>query len=79
MSTKWPHMLPLERVARKYAQDKDGFNVRGKGVDGKLMKSGDVSLEFDPPPKMPVIMTLLMDDAEFSARADLLFDSTRDL
>jgi len=43
------------------------------------MKSGDVSLEFDPPPKVPVIITLLMDDAEFSARADLLFDSTRDL
>ena len=43
------------------------------------MTSGNVSLEFDLPPKVPVISILLMDNAEFSARADLLFDSTCDL
>jgi Domain of unknown function (DUF3786) len=79
MSTKWSHTLPLDRVARKYAQDRDDFIVRGKAAGCKLMKSGNVSLKFDPPPKVPIIITLLMNNAEFSARADLLFDSTIDL
>jgi Domain of unknown function (DUF3786) len=53
--------------------------VRGKDLGGTLMKSGDVSLKFDLPQKIPAIIIRLMEDAEFSARADLLFDSTCDL
>ncbi len=74
--TKGSHTLPLEKVAKKYGKDKDGYIEKGKRFGAELVTMGDVSLRFFPLPRIPVILTLWLEDEEFPARADLLFDST---
>lgn len=70
------HILPLDRIAEKYGNDKAGFIQRGKGLGGKILSYGDVSVELLPMPRIPVTLILWLSDDEFFARADLLFDST---
>ncbi|MGE5172279.1 MAG: DUF3786 domain-containing protein [Betaproteobacteria bacterium] len=77
--TKGSHILPLEKVAEKYGKDKDGYEERGKRLGAELVMMGDVSLRLLPLPRIPVILTLWLEDEEFPARVDLLFDSTCDL
>lgn len=74
--TKGSHVLPLERVANKYGRDKEGFLTRGGELGGEPAGYSDASLRLYPLPRVPVVMTLWLEDEEFPARADLLFDST---
>jgi hypothetical protein len=73
------HALPLDAIANKYGKDKEGFIQRGVTLDGKIVKTGDAALCFSPLPRIPVTLTLWLEDDEFPARADLLFDSTCEL
>jgi len=73
------HVLPMNRIAEKYAGDKEGFIRRGCELGGRPMQYGDASIELMPFPRMPVTMILWLEDEEFPARADLFFDSTCDL
>jgi hypothetical protein len=70
------HMLPLDKVAEKYGNDKEGFITRGKELTGRLLGYGDASFELLPLPRMPVTLILWLTDEEFPARLDILFDST---
>ncbi len=70
------HVLPLDSVANKYGRDKDGFLRRGAELGGEPMRHGDASLRLYPLPRVPVVVALWLEDEEFPARADLLFDST---
>jgi hypothetical protein len=70
------HVLPLEAVAKKYAQDRGGFKDRGRNYGGKLVEYGDAAIEFPAFPKIPVTVILWLADEEWESRADLLFDST---
>jgi len=70
------HVLPLERIAEKYGNDKAGFIEKGKNLNGEIMNFGDASVELLPFPHIPVTLILWLSDEEFPARADLLFDST---
>ncbi len=74
--TKGSHILPLEKVAEKYGKDKDGYIEKGKRLGAELAIMGDVSLRLFPLPRIPVILTLWLEDEEFPARVNLLFDST---
>lgn len=74
--TKGSHILPLEALARKYGKNREGFIEKAKSLGGELEKSGDASLRLYPLPRIPVVLTLWLEDDEFPARADLLFDST---
>ena len=40
------------------------------------MKYGDASLRLYPLPRVPVVMTLWLEDEEFPPRVDLFFDTT---
>lgn len=73
---KGTHMLPLDVVARKYSKDKDGFIRKGMNLGGERVKFGDASVRLYPLPRIPVTLTLWLEDEEFPARTDLLFDST---
>jgi len=73
------HVLPLDRVANKYGKDKDGLIRKGASLGGELMNYGDASLRLYPLPRIPVVLTLWVEDDEFPARADLFFDSTCDM
>jgi len=70
------HVLPLDKIAEKYGNDKAGFIEKSKNLGGKIVNYGDASIEFLPFPRIPVTLILWLSDDEFPARADLLFDST---
>ncbi len=79
--TKGSHILPLDRIAAAYGKDREAFLARGKRLGAELprVRLGDVSIQLAPLPRIPVIVTLWLEDEEFPAKADLLFDSTCDL
>lgn len=77
--TKGSHVLPLEPLAGKYGRNKQGFIDKGKNLGGELVSLGDAALRLFPLPRVPVVLSLWLEDDEFPARADLLFDSTCDL
>lgn len=70
------HLIPLERLAEKYKNSKQGFIERGSPLGARILDMADASIELLPLPKVPVTLILWMEDEEFPARADLLFDST---
>jgi hypothetical protein len=74
--TRGSHVLPLDNVANKYGKNREGFLEKGKSLGGELMAYGDASLRLTPLPRIPVTLTLWLEDDEFPARLDLLFDST---
>ena len=69
-------MLPLDKIAERYGNDRTGFIEKGKNLNGNIMNYGDASVELLPLPRIPVTLILWLSDDEFPARADLLFDST---
>jgi Domain of unknown function (DUF3786) len=77
--TKGSHVLPLEPLAGKYGKDREGFIGKGLSLGGELVNLGDAALRLFPLPRVPVVLSLWLEDEEFPARADLLFDSTCDL
>lgn len=70
------HVLPLEKIAEKYGRDREGFLKRGDELRGERLGHGDASMKLSPLPRVPVVLILWMEDDEFPARADLLFDSS---
>ncbi len=74
--TRGSHVLPLDRLARKFGKDKEGFLMKGTSLGGEPLKYGDASVRLYPFPRVPAILTLWLEDEEFPARADLMFDST---
>jgi len=75
--TTGSHRLPLDLVAGKYGRDKQAFIEKGSQLGGELvMMQGDASIKFFPLPRIPVILSLWLEDEEFPSHADLLFDST---
>lgn len=70
------HILPLDRVAEKYATDREGFLSKGRELGGATQGYGDASVKLLPLPRVPVVEILWVADEEFPASADLLFDSS---
>jgi hypothetical protein len=77
--TRGSHILPLDGLAKKYGKDRTGFLEKGTRLGGELVKTGDASIKLYPLPRIPVVLTLWLEDEEFPAGADLFFDSTCDL
>lgn len=73
---KGSHLLPLDKVAEKYGNDRKGFTTKGREFSGRILDYGDTSFEFLPLPSIPVTLILWLSEEEFPARTDLLFDST---
>jgi hypothetical protein len=70
------HVLPLDKVAEKYGNDREGFLKRGEDLGGERLGYGDASVKVLPLPRVAVILILWAADDEFPARFDLLFDSS---
>ncbi len=70
------HVLPLNKVAEKYGNDRQGFLKRGEYLGGERLGYGDASIKLLPLPRVSVVLILWTADDEFPARADLLFDSS---
>jgi len=74
--TRGSHALPLDAVATKYARDKMGFLEKSRDLGGEPVRFGDAAVRFYPLPRVPVQLSLWLEDEEFPARLDLLLDST---
>jgi hypothetical protein len=71
------HVLPLERIAERFARDREGFLRLGRAYGAEeIPGSGDACLRFYPLPRVPVTLLLWLEDEEFPPRVDLFFDST---
>ncbi|MHB8846293.1 MAG: DUF3786 domain-containing protein [Nitrospirota bacterium] len=77
--TRGSHVLPLDQLAAKYGKDKERFIQKGISLGGELEQLGDAAIRLYPLPRVPVVLSLWLEDEEFAARADLFFDSTCDL
>jgi hypothetical protein len=70
------HVLPCDRVARKYSNNTRGFLTKGKNLGGEQLQYGDASVRLFPFPRVPVVIILWQKDEEFPERVDVLFDVT---
>jgi hypothetical protein len=70
------YLLPLNEIEEKYGRDREAFLKRGKEFGAELIDYGDVAIRLFPLPRIPVSILLWLEDEEFPARADLLFDSS---
>jgi len=73
---KGSHVLPLDRVAERYRNDKEGFLRTGLDHGGEEVQLADAAVRLAPLPRLPVTVMLWLADEEFPARAGILFDST---
>jgi hypothetical protein len=70
------HVLPLDSLAKRYAEDKQAFLKRGEELCANAVEYGDAAIRLLPLPKIPATLVLWLRDEEFPARADLLLDSS---
>jgi hypothetical protein len=73
------HVLPLDKLAQRYARDEEGFIKKAKALGGEPASFGDASAVLFPINGLPVNIILWLEDDEFPARADLLLDSAWEL
>lgn len=73
------HILPLDGLAKRYGEDRRSFLKKGDELCAEVLNYGDASVRLLPMPKIPVTLILWLQDEEFPARADLLFDSSCEL
>jgi len=73
------HVLPLEKLAERYAADKEGFLKKAQALGAVPGAFGDASALFYPINGLPAQLILWLRDEEFPARADLLLDSAWEL
>jgi hypothetical protein len=74
--SKGTHVLPLEKIIRKFENDLSGFLNTGESLGGIRLEYGDASLKLMPFPRVPVTIILWAGDDEFPAQGSLLFDSS---
>ncbi len=74
--SKGTHVLPLERISKKYNKNIEGFHLRGRELCCEQLEYGDASIKLLPLPRIPVTLIFWKGDKEFPPRTDLLFDST---
>lgn len=73
---KGSHVLPLDKLAERYGNDREGFLKAGAAAGGESVRLADAAVRLAPLPRVPVTVTLWLGDEEFPARAGMLFDST---
>ncbi|MCI4624450.1 MAG: DUF3786 domain-containing protein [Candidatus Magnetoovum sp. WYHC-5] len=70
------HVLPLHKLANVYGNNKEGFLKKGQMLGGSILTYGDCSIGISPFPRIYMALILWLQDDEFPARADLLFDKS---
>ena len=71
-----PHSLPEIPLMERFGKDREGFLKIGESLGGKRSEYGDASLEFLMLPRIPMICVLWIEDDEFPARVNYLFDAS---
>ncbi len=73
---KGSHTLPLDAVAKRYGNNKEGFIEKSKLYGGMPVKFGDIAFELKPMPRILTTIIIWLEDEEFPPRIDMLFDSS---
>ena len=73
---KGSHVLPLPALESRFGRDKNGFIAKSNSFKGIQQSLGDIAFTFYPLPRIPTTFILWLEDEEFPARMDFLFDST---
>ncbi len=70
------HILPLDKIADLFNNDKDAFIKKGQELGGSQIEYGDISLRLFPFPRVPIVLIVWSSDDEFPPKSSLLFDSS---
>lgn len=73
------HLLPLEPIAARFADDPAGFLDQAARFGGEPRAYGDAAAELLPFPRIPITLILWLEDDEYAARTYLLFDEICEL
>lgn len=71
-----PHSLPEIPIMQRFGKDREGFIKIGENLGGKRSEYGDASMEFLVLPRIPMVCVLWIEDDEFPARVNYLFDAS---
>ena len=74
--TRGTHILPLDKIADLFNNDKEAFLKKGRKLGGSEIEYGDMSIRLFPFPRIPVVLIVWSGDDEFPPRSSLLFDSS---
>ncbi len=72
------HGLELDVLVKAFGNEPERFKEAGISLGGKVMGMGDVSIQLQVLPRVPITYVLWASDEEFPARMSVLFDSTAD-
>jgi hypothetical protein len=72
------HELPLAGLAERFGSSREEFGARARALGGERVQFGDEAYVLRPLPRLPLTVILWVEDEEYPARADLLFDSSAD-
>ena len=73
---KGTHVLPLDRIAKRFDNNSEDFFSKGKEVCGTQLDYGDMSLKLFPFPRVPLVFIVWSGNEEFPSNCSLLFDSS---
>lgn len=71
-----PHRLPDSALIKNYGKNATQFLEIGEKLGGKKLEYGDASFEFRVLPRISIGCVLWVEDEEFPARVNYLFDSS---
>ena len=71
-----PHQLPGNEISELFGKNPEGFKTSCIKAGGKKIEFGDFAFEFKILPKIPLACVLWLEDDEFPARANFLFDNS---
>ncbi|MBL7189643.1 MAG: DUF3786 domain-containing protein [Phycisphaerae bacterium] len=70
------HSLPTEKLEKAFGDDPEGLIRASQRFDAKQCEFGDASIRLLALPCIPLTLVIWRRDAEFDARASILFDQT---
>ena len=70
------HVLPLDKISEHFSNNPGEFLSSGRKFGGTQLNYGDISLEFFPFPRVPIVLIVWLGDEEFPPRSSLLLDSS---
>ena len=73
---KGTHVLPLDRIAKRFNNNSEDFFSKCKEVGGTQLGYGDMSQKIFPFPRIPVVLIVWSGNEEFPSKCSLLFDSS---
>ena len=76
MFFRGPHCMPTREIEQTFGDNPEAFQSQGKKLGGSVGSFGDISIQLQVLPRIPVTLVLWIGDDEFPPRCHFLFDRT---